>query len=273
MDDYLQRRSTIAIRNKIIFKYLSNQNNNLTKMKKLFRLCLLLSISISGIIHSTINGQDVTLPWNYLFDGKNLNNFSYAGDRVRPWVENGELVFHMVANTPRHSYVKTLEKYDDFILETECKIDGDVPTGILFRTIDAPDTSAISLYGYQVKIDPTPRKWTGGIFENYKVPVTWLYDLSGDEKAREAFKIGEWNLFRIEAIGPSIKVWVNGIPTVNLINSKYKDGYIAFQIHGLKDFPDKEKILVHYRSIKIITVNPEKYSRKSGAPLKRVDLE
>ncbi len=242
-------------------------------MKKQLSLLLVLSISSTALFLSNINGQDASTPWKYLFDGKNLNNFSYTGDRARPWVENGELVFHMVSNTSKHSYVRTLDKYEDFILETECKIDGDVPSGILFRAIDAPETAPVGLFGYQVKVDPTPRKWTGGVFESCKVPVIWLYDLSGDEKAREAFKINEWNLFRIEAIGPSIKVWVNGIPTVNLINSKYKAGYIAFQIHSLNDSPDKEKILVHYRNIKIITKNPEKYSKKSDAPMKSIEIQ
>ena len=31
---------------------------------------------------------------------------------------------------------------------------------ILFRCIDVPDTAAVCIYGYQVKIDPNPRKWT-----------------------------------------------------------------------------------------------------------------
>lgn len=242
-------------------------------MKKQFCQWLLLTAFLTGTFFNSVNGQSAAIPWKYLFDGKNLDNFTYAGDRARPTVENGELVFHMVANTSKHSYIKTLEKYEDFILETECKIEGDVPTGILFRTLDAPDTAPVGLFGYQVKIDPTPRKWTGGVFESCKVPVVWLYDLSGDEKAREAFKIGEWNLFRIEAIGPSIKVWVNGLPTVNLINSKYKDGYIAFQIHSLNDSPDKEKILVHFRNIRIITTNPVQYGRNSDAPLKSVEIQ
>ena len=73
----------------------------------------------------------------------------------------------------------------------------------------------------------------------------------------------EWNTFRIEAIGNTIKVWVNNIPTVHLINNKYEKGYIAFKIHSMGNTPEKEKILVHFKNIKILTKNLEKYKKST----------
>jgi hypothetical protein len=148
------------------------------------------------------------------------------------------------------------------ILEMDVKTDSIYNTGILIRCIDAPkntDTCKVSLYGYQVKIDPTTRSWTGGIFDDYGKTWHWLYSLVNDSIARGAYAIAKWNHFRIEAINSNIKVWVNGIPTTNLINQKYTSGYIALKIHALADKPEREKIFGQFKNIRIITKNPEKY--------------
>jgi hypothetical protein len=127
------------------------------------------------------------------------------------------------------------------------------------------------LNGYQVKIDPTPRKWTGGVFEDYGGSSwQWYYNLADDARAREAFKIGEWNTFRVEAIGKSVKVWVNGVPTVNMIHDKYASGYIALKIHALGNKPEQEKVLGHFKNIRIITENPAAYTQAMSLPVKTV---
>ena len=162
-----------------------------------------------------------------------------------------------------HTFVCTDVKFGDFILEADCKIDGDFNSGILFRAIDMPDVKLpkARLNGYQVKIDPTPRKWTGGVFEDYGGP-SWqsYYNLADDARAREAFKIGEWNKFRVEAIGKSIKVWVNGVTTAYLTHGKYSNGYIALKIHALGNKPEPEKVLGHFKNIRIITENSAAYA-------------
>jgi hypothetical protein len=212
-------------------------------------------------------------PWVSLFDGKDLNGWTIKGGNGKAWVENGEINCHQVTNTLEHTFVCTDAKFGDFILEADCKIDGDFNSGILFRAIDMPDVKPPKsrLNGYQVKIDPTPRKWTGGVFEDYGGPSwQWYYNLADDARAREAFKIGEWNTFRVEAIGKSIKVWVNGVPTVNMIHDKYASGYIALKIHALGNKPDQEKVLGHFKNIRIITENPAAYTQAMSLPVKTV---
>ena len=116
-----------------------------------------------------------------------------------------------------------------------------------------------------------PDDWTGGVFEDYGGPAwQWYYNLADDALAREAFKIGEWNTFRIEAIGKSIKVWVNGVPTINMIHDKYASCYIALKIHALGDKPEQEKIFGHFRNIRVITNNPAAYSQAMSLPAKTV---
>jgi hypothetical protein len=208
----------------------------------------------------------MNLPWISLFDGVSLKNWKIINRTEGVAIQNNTLICHMVANTSEHSFVCTEEKFSDFILEMDCKLEGDFHTGILFRCIDAPVDAKVRLYGYQVKIDPTPRKWTGGIFDDFGDCWKWLYDLSQDERAREAFKMNQWNTFRIEAIGAQSKVWINNIPVCNMIHEKYAHGYIALKMHSLNDNPEKEKVLVHFKNIRIITENPEKYLQNMDIP-------
>ena len=86
--------------------------------------------------------------------------------------------------------------------------------------------------------------------------------LTNNLKAQKAFKQNEWNHFRIEAIGDTIKTWINKVPAAYLIDNKTASGFIGLQVHGIpKD--KKEGTQIRWKNIKIITDNPVKYSRKS----------
>jgi hypothetical protein len=223
----------------------------------------------SGLLTSSAFAQTNPPPWVSLFNGTDLKGWSIKGGNGKAWVQDGEIVCHQTTSTLEHTFVCTDVKFGDFILEADCKIDGDFNSGILFRAIDMPDVKLpkTRLNGYQVKIDPTPRKWTGGVFEDYGGP-SWqsYYNLADDARAREAFKIGEWNKFRVEAIGKSIKVWVNGVPTANLTHDKYSNGYIALKIHALGNKPEPEKVLGHFNNIRIITENSAAYAQPMSLP-------
>jgi len=54
-----------------------------------------------------------------------------------------------------------------------------------------------------------------------------------NEPARQAFKADAWNAFRIEARGPSIKTWLNGVPAADYQDSLTPSGFIALQVHGV----------------------------------------
>jgi hypothetical protein len=244
---------------------------------KLVSLLTILCGLCSGPLTATALAQTKPPPpWVSLFDGKDLQGWTLKGSNGKAWVQDGEIMCHQTLNTPEHTFVCTEAKFGDFILEVDCKIDGSFNSGILFRAVDVPDSvkpPKARLNGYQVKIDPTPRKWTGGILEDFGGPDWhWYYDLASDARARESFKIGAWNTFRVEAIGNSVKVWVNGIPTVNMTNDKYSQGYIALKIHALPPDakPEQEKVLAHFKNIRIITQNPASYAQSMDLPPKAV---
>jgi hypothetical protein len=214
------------------------------------------------------NSKSKNEPWQPLFDGKSLKGWKTIGSKGKVTINEGAIECHMTANTPVHTFASTKKKYQNFILEMDFKRDVPFNTGILFRANETPDTASVNLYGYQVKIDPSEkRKWTGGIFDDFGKTWAWIYDLSEDVRAQNANLSNEWNHIRIEMIDNHIKVWVNDIPTVNLINDKYKEaGYIAFKMHSLADKPEQEAWKAQFKNIRIITKNPEKYSREIYLP-------
>jgi hypothetical protein len=231
-------------------------------------------ISIKGLLIAAMLvfttatfAQKNDAPWKSLFNGKNLDGWKMVGDKGEANVENGEIIVRRTLNTKEHTFVTTKKKYSDFILEVDFKMDAPGwSTGVLVRCIEAnsnPDTSKVRLYGYQIKIDNTARNWTGGIFDDFGGTWKWMYDLSKNEPARQAFKTYDWNTFRIEAIGNNIKVWLNGVPSTDLINNKYSKGYIALKIHSVGAQSKDKDVLVHFKSIRIISRNVAKYAKSS----------
>ena len=106
--------------------------------------------------------------------------------------------------------------YSDFILEYEAKIDPELNAGVQIRSNSIPEFKNGIVHGYQVELDPAKRSWSGGIFDEKR--RGWLYNLECNPDGKKAFKQGEWNKFRVEAIGNNIRVWLNGVPTADLID-------------------------------------------------------
>ena len=209
--------------------------------------------------------------WRYIFNGKNLQGWTKTGDLGKVTVQNNFIVLTMKANTAEHTFLHSNTVYKDFILEVDCKRDSSFQYGILFRAQPAAETAHVRLNGYQVKVDHTSRHWTGGIFDDFGTTWNWLYTLEDDKRAQQAEKpVGEWEHWRIEAIGNNIKVWLNGVPTTNLIDNKYDRGFVAFKIHFLGNDPLREKASAWIKNIRIIDKNARKYTLKMDIPAKEV---
>lgn len=86
---------------------------------------------------------------------------------------------------------------------------------------------------YQCEIDPSPRAWTAGVYDEGR--RGWLFPLTGLAEAQKAFKPADWNEFTIQAIGPNIKTWLNGVPCADLVDTADLEGFIALQVHSGKE--------------------------------------
>lgn len=213
-------------------------------------------------------------PWISLFNGQNYTGWKIVGpaNLAPAEIEDGAMLLRQRINTAEHTFVSSKEKYGDFILELDLKDDPGFNSGILLRCVDAPVDAKVRLNCYQVKIDNTARAWTGGVFDDFGDSWRWLHDLAHNEAGRAVFKLGEWSQFRIECIGPTIKVWVNGVPTTHLVDEKYSEGKIAFKIHSLGDRPDETRKAIRFRNIRIITQQPERYAQTMTLPPRRAPV-
>jgi len=66
-----------------------------------------------------------------------------------------------VPNTP-NTFLCTKENYDDFILTFEGILEEETNSGVMFRAQSKPDYQDGRVHGYQMEMDPSKRKWTGG---------------------------------------------------------------------------------------------------------------
>ncbi|HYV27783.1 MAG TPA: DUF1080 domain-containing protein [Candidatus Eisenbacteria bacterium] len=171
-----------------------------------------------------------------LFGGRTLDGWDPRGQAVFS-VENGVIVG--VSGKGDHGWLCSKKTYGDFILELEVKDDSG-NSGIQVRShINDKDV----MVGYQIEVDPSPRAWSGGLYEQGR--RGWLQNLEKNEAARKAFKTGDWNKYRIACIGDSIKSWVNEIPAADYVDSMDLDGVIALQVHSGKN------VRVNFRNLKI----------------------
>jgi len=195
--------------------------------------------------------------WQKLFNGKNLDGWVRLNGEADYIVKDKTIIGTSKLNTP-NTFLATEKTYGDFILEYEAKTDKNLNSGVQIRSISDPNIRNGRVHGYQVELDPSKRAWTGGIYDEAR--RGWLYNLECNPKAKKAYKSEEFNKFRIEAIGNSIRIWLNGVPTVDLVDDLTTEGIIALQVHGIGSNKDKEGITAEFRNIRILTKDLKKYS-------------
>jgi hypothetical protein len=189
--------------------------------------------------------------WTDLFNGKDLTGWKQLNGEAIYEAIDGEIVGTTVANTP-NSFLCTEEEFSDFVLELEMFLEEDFNSGMQFRSQSLPDYMNGRVHGYQCEVDPSDRAWSAGIYDEAR--RGWLYPVDLNPDAKPAFKHDEWNNYRIECIGPSIKTWLNGIPVAHLIDDMTPRGFIALQVHSIRDESMAGR-RIKWRNIRIKTEN------------------
>ena len=194
-------------------------------------------------------------PWKILFDGKNFDQFIQLNGNATYLIEGGAMVGISKLKTP-NSFLATKELFTDFIIEFEVLVDNGLNSGVQFRSNSFTEFMEGRVHGYQCEIETSPRKWAGGIYDEAR--NGWLYPLTINPTGQEAFITGEWNHYRIEAIGTTIRTYINGIQCANLVDSTTAKGFIAFQVHAIGNAEDEGK-KVRWKNIRILTEELDKY--------------
>ncbi len=190
--------------------------------------------------------------WTNLFNGKDLSGWEQLNGEAKYEVVDGMIVGSTVLNTP-NSFLRTENIYSDFIFEVELLVAENMNSGIQFRSESKADYSNYRVHGYQCEVDPSERAWSAGVYDESR--RGWLYPLGLNPEARNALKHGEWNHYRIECIGNSIKTWLNGVAVAHLIDDMTTEGFIALQVHGIGKNKEKEGHQIKWKNIRIKTEN------------------
>lgn len=196
----------------------------------------------------------VAAEWTPLFNGKDLSGWKQTGGNAEYKVENGAIVGVTKLKTP-NSFLATEKKYGDFILEMEFKMDENMNSGVQIRSIADSEINGGRMHGLQYEIDNSPRAWTAGLYDEAR--RGWLYPLDLNPKAKAAYKHGEWNKIRVEAIGNSVRTWLNGVPCANLIDDLTMEGIIGLQVHSIGKAEDEGKKIA-WKNLRILTEDLEK---------------
>ncbi len=150
-----------------------------------------------------------------------------------------------------NSFLATEADYGDFILEFAVFMDVERPfnSGVQFRSLSTADYRNGRVHGYQCEIDPSSKGTSGGIYD--EAGRGWLYRGAVTEAARFAFRSGEWNQFRVEAIGNHLRTWVNGVPVAHLGDDVTARGFIALQVHAIDPGQGLAGARVRWRDLRI----------------------
>jgi hypothetical protein len=168
----------------------------------------------------------------------NLQDTIKRGGIATFTLQDGIITGTTAPNTT-NTFLCTTGEYSDFILEVDFKTDPALNSGIQIRSHARPETHKAMpierVHGYQIEIDPSERKWTGGLYD--EGGRLWLADLKNNPAAQAAFKQVDWNRFRIHAQGARIRSWINGVPAIDYTETAHveanRSGFIALQVHGV----------------------------------------
>lgn len=191
--------------------------------------------------------------WTALFNGKNFDGWKIINGEAEYTIEDDVIVGTTKMNTP-NTFLATEKMYGDFALSLEYRVDEAINSGIQIRSNTDPNYKEGRVHGYQVEIDPSDRAWSAGIYDEAR--RGWLFPLSLNPKASDAFNHNGWNKVYIECIGSNIKTWLNDVPTTYLIDDMTAEGFIALQVHSINDEGMKDKT-IEWKDIKIKTENIE----------------
>ena len=211
------------------------------------KILVFLALFISGNAFAQKNKDE----WEYPFNGKDLIGWKVLGGKATYEAKNNEIVGTTVTGIG-NSFLTTSKEYGDFIMELELMVHPLMNSGIQIRSLSSAEYQNGRVHGYQIEIDPSTRAWSGGVYDEGR--RGWLYNLEVNPDAKAAFKNNEWNKYRIECIGNTIRTWVNGVPVAHLVDSETAKGFIALQVHAIpaSETPGRQ---VKWRNIRIQTQN------------------
>jgi hypothetical protein len=198
--------------------------------------------------------DDSPAGWRSLFDGESLKGWEVKSGFATFRVEDGAIV-GKTAEGSGNTFLCTIEHFGDFELEFDVLLDdNELNSGVQIRSLLRDGPHGGRVHGPQVEIASGPGL-SGFIYGEGL--GRWLSpELAAQDRSRPRhthFKLGEWNHFRVLAVGPRIQTWINGELIAELMDEEsyqtYPKGLIGLQVHGIKK--NTGPFQVRWRNIKI----------------------
>lgn len=197
--------------------------------------------------------------WIDLLEDMTSDDWLVRGGEASFRLEDGTLIGTTRPNTPNTFYA-TARTFADFELLYEARVDPELNSGVQIRShiVGGLSNRSGGLRGYQIEIDPSPRAYSAGIYDERR--RGWLHPLQDMPYARRAFRPAAWNAYRVVAQGPVIRTWINGVPAASVFDAMTPEGHLGFQVHGVGS--SEAPLEVRFRNIRIRELTPRRAERR-----------
>jgi hypothetical protein len=209
---------------------------------------IVLIVAIMLMIFSSLNAGDPAKPpagFESIFNGKDLTGWDGV---AKYWkVEDGALTGVADGTLKYNRFIVWRGgKPKNFELRAKVKVTAKGNSGINYRSTERPDLGETVVTGYQCDVVAGRADYNGMLYEERgrrilahtgekviidKAGQPWVV---GEFKLKE-FKPDEWHDFRVLAQGNHLQHWIDGHPTVDVIDLDEKgrklEGVLAFQVH------------------------------------------
>jgi hypothetical protein len=179
-----------------------------------------------------------------LFNGKNLDG--WQADTPGVWSVRDGMIVGKHTGQKWNDFLRTEKDYENFILKAEFRlVNGVGNSGIQFRSKPVENSHEVS--GYQADIG---EKYWGCLYDESRRNKVLVQP---PVEALAGLKRDGWNEYTIHAQGGRIKLELNGILTVDFLETDTKiprTGFIALQVHA------GPGIEVHFRNLRIRELPP-----------------
>lgn len=180
-----------------------------------------------------------------IFDGKSFAG--WEGDTGTVWrIEDGALTAgSLEKRQEKNNFLATTKEYGDFDLTLKWRLQGTegfVNGGVQIRSQRIPDHHEV--IGYQADLGAG---YDGALYDESR-RKKMLAQPTPEVLATARKPLGEWNDYRIRAEGKRVRIWLNGVLTVDYTETDdaiVQSGIIAVQIHG------NATCLVQYKDLRI----------------------
>ena len=172
---------------------------------------IVVGLLVFGTVQVQHPSAQAARPWTTLFDGKNLDAFNPVGNA------NWKIVDGVVQADSGAGYLVTKQPYGDFEIKAEFWVDTPANSGIFIRCANPQMPGGDTCYEVNIfDTRPDPTYGTGAIVNVAKV-------------ATPIKAAGKWNTYEINAQGPHMTVTLNGVKTVDVMDTTHARGPFGLQ--------------------------------------------